>query len=44
MRKNQHTGEQIVGILKELDAGLTTTELCRRHGFTLEMFGPWKVE
>ena len=32
--KKRFTEEQIIGFLREADAGLTVAELCRRHGFS----------
>ena len=32
--KKLFTEEQIIGFLREADAGLTVAELCRRHGFS----------
>ena len=32
MRRSRFSDEQIIGILKEHHAGLSATELCRKHG------------
>jgi putative transposase len=34
MRKARFTEEQIIGILKEHEAGARSEELCRRHGIS----------
>lgn len=32
MKRNRFTDEQIIGILKEHEAGTPVAELCRKHG------------
>ena len=41
MRK-RYTEEQIIGFLKEAEAGVPTKELCRRHGFSEASFYLWR--
>lgn len=42
--KNRFSEEQIVGILKEHEAGVATAELCRRHGIAKATFFRWKAK
>lgn len=34
MKRNRFTDEQIIGILKEHEAGTPVSELCRKHGIS----------
>ena len=38
MRQSRFREEQIVGILKESEAGMSTAELCRKHGISEQTF------
>ena len=37
-------GEQIIGILKEAEAGAVVTELCHKHGMSGPTFYAWKAK
>jgi len=42
MRKNRFSGEQIIAILREQEAGRPTAEVCRKHGISDATFYKWK--
>jgi len=42
--KKRYTEEQIIGFLREADAGLPVKELCRRHGFSEASYYAWKAK
>lgn len=42
MRKSRFSEQQIISILKEHEAGLSTAEVCRRHGISQPTFYAWK--
>jgi transposase-like protein len=41
MKGTRHSEEQIIAILKQGEAGLTTAELCRQHGITEQTYYRW---
>jgi hypothetical protein len=40
--KRRFTDEQIIGFLKEAEAGTPVKELCRKHGFSDAAFYGWQ--
>ena len=42
--EHRHSEEQIIAILKQGEAGLTTTELCRQQGITEQTYYRWKAK
>ena len=42
MKRSRFTEEQIIGILKEHQAGFSAKDLCRKHGISDETFYKWR--
>ncbi|MCH2456734.1 MULTISPECIES: IS3 family transposase [Henriciella] len=44
MRKSKFTEEQIIAILAEQERGMSTADVCRRHGVSSATFYKWKAK
>jgi len=42
MKRSRFSEEQIIGILKEHQAGLSAADLCRKHGISDATFYNWR--
>jgi putative transposase len=42
VKKSRFTEQQIVGVLKEHEAGAKTTDVCRKYGISPATFYAWK--
>ena len=44
MKKQRFTEEQIIGVLKEQEAGVKAADLCRKDGISEATFYNWKAK
>ena len=44
MKRSRFSEEQIIAILKEQEAGVSTADVCRRHGVSSATFYKWKAK
>lgn len=44
MKRSRFSEEQIIGLLREQEAGAKTAEVCRRHGISSATFYAWKAK
>jgi len=44
MKRSRFNEEQIIGILREQEAGAKTADVCRKHGISAATFYQWKAK
>ena len=44
MRKSKYTEEQIIGFVRQVEAGMPVKDLCRKHGFSDASFYKWRAK
>jgi len=44
MKKIRYSEEQIIGVLKEAEAGIAVAELCRKYGISDQTYYNWRAK
>ena len=44
MRKSRYTDEQIIGFIRQAEAGVAVADLCRKEGFSSATFYKWRAK
>ena len=44
MKKSRFSEDQIIGVLREQEAGSKTEDVCRKHGVSQQTFYRWKAK